>query len=241
MELDCHPRLALFVEISPEGSVVKLDGTTVVAALSALVALISALVSWWFAWRATRPKPSLKVRILYAHHIRVGGPGARDYDTCVLLFCWITNESTHPVHLVDFQGEVDQGSGYTEWDNTLRVDMELPRLTFRQGPYEYTVELTEKAQIFWPPSPVEYGKPLIGFLAIAGNLSGDDDSALRYRVRVEDIFGHAFSGEIMGKEARSYVTEKRGYGVRYLFQMAGAEVSRERLSSARRSEGSEGA
>lgn len=134
------------------------------------------------------------------------------------------------MHVVDFQGDVDQGSGYKRWEGTLKTDISLPNVTFSQGPFKYTVTFPDEAQIFWLPSPVEYGKALIGFLPIFGKLDGTANNARRYRVRVKDIFGHCFIGEADGNVARDYVLAKDGYGIRYLFEMAGAKVSREPMS-----------
>jgi hypothetical protein len=179
----------------------------------AIIAAVISLVSAFAAWRAVRPKPKLEGRITHGwvfgvddDSVRLDIPplGYEEYvlpspaatkagGTAVLLHVLLTNASPTPVLLLGYKLRVAAEGG---WRDTERSDSiaSWPRFYLHRG--RFAVTLTDKILLSWPPRPVAYGAPLMGFLAfiLPGQMTAEDRRRYKitgYELIITDVFGNS--------------------------------------------------
>jgi hypothetical protein len=193
----------------------------IISIVSALIAGISATVSWF----AVRPRTALRINVLFSRTIGVTSSDP-EFNFMELLVCSIYNLTTEPVQIVGVSVEADTGKGFERWAHAGEVLYSGPvELSWHQGQYTYSAAFSEESLIFWPPKPVEGGIPRFGVLPVVGHVPGDVPPRA-YRISLTDGSGRNHSVIAPAGPLR----ERKGYlglDVRFLFQMAGAVVSRQ--------------
>jgi hypothetical protein len=180
----------------------------VIAIVAAMISLLSAFA----AWRAVRPKPKLEGRVTHGWTFGVDdeyvnldvSPGGLDEyvspqlptekagATAVLLHVLLTNASPTPVLLLGYRLRVATESG---WRETARSDSTANWPTFYLDDGRFAVTITDNILLDWPPRPISYDAPLIGFLAftLPGEMNAEDRRRYRisgYELIVSDAFGN---------------------------------------------------
>jgi hypothetical protein len=191
---------------------------------SLVVSIIAALFAFgsaYAAWRALRPRPKLSGSITSAWRLGASMDGRP--ATVVLIHVIFTNASTYPVHLLAYELHVKLGSG--DWRGTTRMRsmrFTIPELYLSGG--KYVATLTPEDLLDWPPKPVDYGAPLMGFLMFLLLGAADGDSVLEYRLTVTDVFGDTETVSITSAKAKAWQEGEEAFNVVELFLAAGAKV-----------------
>jgi hypothetical protein len=130
-----------------------------------IVAVIISLASAFAAWRAVRPKPKLKGSITSAWHIGVSYRSGEKSGIAVLLHVILTNASSNPVHLLGYRLRVNVEGLWQEAERLQNQAYTFPELYLSNG--RYVATLNTDFFLDWPPRPVAYGTPLMGFLCFS--------------------------------------------------------------------------
>lgn len=179
----------------------------VIAIVAAMISLLSAFA----AWRAVRPKPKLEAWITHGWTFGVDDeyvsldvfpPGFEEYVapqrpaekaglTAVLLHVLLTNASPTPVLLLGYSLRVGTKGGWCEAE---RSDSTANWPAFYLDRGRFAVTVTDNILLDWPPRPVSYGAPLMGFLAfvLPDQMTAEDRrrySISGYELSVSDVFG----------------------------------------------------
>lgn len=215
----------------------------VVAIVAAMISLLSAFA----AWRAVRPRPKLEAWITHGWTFGVDDewvsldvpfPGfvedlplqlteEKAGATAVLLHILLTNASPTPVLLLGYTLRVGTKGGWCEAE---RSDSTANWPVFYLDRGRFAVNMTDNILLDWPPRPVSYGAPLMGFLAfvLPGQMTAEDRrrySISGYELTVSDVFGDTKRVRLnsTGNMARFESDQiKRDLGD--LFRYAGATV-----------------
>ena len=192
----------------------------VVSIISALIAGISATI----AWLALRPRPALHADLLFSRPLGVSSKDP-EYNFVELLLCSIYNRTTMPTQIIGVGVEADIGKGFKTWLHAGEMLASIPELNWSQGGYTYYATFSDESLIFWPPQPLNAGIARFGILPVFGYVP-EGILPRAYRITLIDGSGrnHIFA---FPAEAPRKRKSNRGIDVRFLFQMAGAKVTRE--------------
>src|SRR5262249_37490003 len=181
--------------------------TLMVSILAAIISLAAAFA----AWRAVRPRPKLKGSITSAWHIGVSYTGGETAGIAVLLHVILTNASSNPVHLLGYRLSVSIEGSWQEADRLQNQTYTFSELYLSNR--QYVAELNESFFLDWPPKPVAYGTPLMGFLCffVPGQVTAEliDE----YELVVTDVFGNHKQFNLTAARARAWQEEGGDFNV----------------------------
>lgn len=192
--------------------------TFVVSILAAIISLAAAFA----AWRAVRPKPKLKGSITSAWHIGVSFRSGEEEGIAVLLHVILTNASSNPVHLLGYRLKVDVEGVWQEAERLQNQAYTFPKLYLSNARYAAT--LNPDFFLDWPPRPVAYGSPLMGFLCflVRGHVTAEMID--KYELTVTDVFGHHEQFNLTSAQAKAWQEEEGDFNVVEIFRYSGANV-----------------
>jgi hypothetical protein len=151
-------------------------------------------VSGWttFGYQIITSKPKINGQIF---NVIIGQIDNLDNSgeklTSFLVYLYLTNERKNSVHILDYELEVDTGSGF---EKLLRVYgvQNTPNWSFSSETNQIEIPDFNKKLIYAENKPVEYGAPLCGFVVFASknpqNSYIDSLGTNKYRVTIIDAF-----------------------------------------------------
>jgi hypothetical protein len=110
--------------------------------------------------------------------------------TTFLVYLYLTNKRKSPIHILDYEMEIDAGKGYKHVDRVFGIN-NTNNWTFTdtQGQLLEIPNFQDKL-IYKSARPVEYGQPLHGFVFFAGDASYYGLSREKYKITCRDVFGN---------------------------------------------------
>ena len=191
--------------------------------VSVLAAVIS-LASAYAAWRAIRPKPKLKGSITSAWHIGASFGNGEEDGIAVLLHMVLTNASSNPVHLLGYRLRVNAEGSWKDAERLQNQAYTFPELYLSNG--QYVATLNPDFFLDWPPRPVAYGTPLMGFLCFLVRGHVTDEMINEYELTVTDVFGDHTQFNLSSSQAKAWQEEEGDFNVVEIFRYSGADVQR---------------
>jgi hypothetical protein len=194
--------------------------TFTVSVLAAIISLASAFA----AWRAIRPIPKLKGSLTSAWHIGVSYTGGEKAGLAILLHIVLTNASSNPVHLLGYRLRVNVEDSWQETERLRNQEYTFPELYLSNE--QYVATLGPEFFLDWPPRPVAYGTPLMGFLCFFALGRITAEMIAEYELVVSDVFGNHEKFNLTSSEAKAWQEEEGDFNVVDIFRYSGANVQR---------------
>jgi hypothetical protein len=135
----------------------------------------------------------------------------------------MTNLSTFPVQLVDYQLEVRMlDESRSQLHAEPRISAEIPMSFDDEG---FVARFKTANFMLWPPRVVEYGRLQMGFLPFASEIPIDAKDVHSYRLTLHDVFDNKYEAAISQEEINSWDHGQRGASIGFFQIMEHAGVA----------------
>lgn len=138
-----------------------MDTSDIISLAISGAASIIAFTALYLNLKMRRPKIKGRVNTILLRSVRTPDDPKATKTIALLVHITLTNLGRDPIHIVDYSIDCDVGHGYEpleRFDNVQK--MTIPPI------HGFIVDVDDwrELQVFYPWKPVEFGKPLTGFL-----------------------------------------------------------------------------
>ena len=177
------------------------------------VILIVAAVSGWatFVYNWLSSSPSIRGQIMNVIIGSMAHPEKRgQWLTAFNVYVYLTNRRRNSIHILDYELEVDRGSGYVQVQRVWGANT-IPNWPFDSEAHKIEIPDYPKKLIYTGAKPLEHGIPLHGWLLFASEepQANFNDRVKRYRLTCVDAFQkrHKIVSPGSGKSPNLYLWE----------------------------------
>ncbi len=156
-----------------------------------IIILFVGAVSGWIAVVITylSGRPKIRGKILQVMRGTFPNPERRsEVLTSFVLFLYLTNARKSPVHLVDYELQIDAGEGF----QGMKIVRSGPDMAFH---FEYSgselqIPDFNRRLLYRQGKSIVFGTPFIGFLMFGGDAKYYKSAIREFRLTCTDVFGH---------------------------------------------------
>lgn len=155
--------------------------------LGKLATYIIALSGWGkilYDYMVSSPKVEGKIFTVITGQSNDFVPGTT--HTTFLVYLYLVNKRKNNIHILDYQMEIDFGNGYEKVLRAYGAHKINPHFLSNDNEIlipDFQVKLINKKE-----SPVEFGRPLHGFLVFVGDKNFYKRTPERYKIICRDVF-----------------------------------------------------